>query len=125
MEQLPLAQQRPVLESQLQREDKALQISGCREYPVPLSKAGAGENSVLACRRCAVDEIFCQDKELWEQEGKLHSIRERKKDVDRIFIEILQRQKPEAVTAQRECSQRPQSVVGQMESPRLGKAGSL
>ena len=90
-----------------------------------LPKAGEGENCVLACRRCALDEIFCQDKELWEQEGKLHSTSEHKKNVDGIFIEILQGQNPELVTAQREGSQRPWSVVGQLESPRLGKAGSL
>lgn len=113
MEQLPLAQRRPLLKSQLQWEDKALEISGCRQYPVSLSKAGAGENSVLACRRCAVDEeIFRQYEELWEQEGKLHSIREHKKDVDGIFIEILQRKKPEPVTAQREDSQRLWSLRG-------------
>lgn len=33
---------------------------------VPLPKAGAGENSVLAWRRCVQDEeIICQDMELW------------------------------------------------------------
>lgn len=59
-----------------------------------LLKAGAGENSVLVCRRCGLDEeILCQEKELWEQEGKLHSIREHTRDVDSIFIGILQRHK--------------------------------
>lgn len=67
-----------------------------------LLKAGAGENSVLVCRRCGLhEEILFQEKELWEQEGKLHSIRECKKDVDSIFIGILQRQEHEPVTAQR------------------------
>lgn len=60
-----------------------------------------------------------------DQEGKLHNIREHKKDVDSIFVEIMWRQEPEPVTAQRGGSQRAWSVVGQMESPRLGRAGSL
>jgi len=46
---------------------------------VPLSKAGAGENGVLACRRALGKEMFCQGKELWEKENKLYSIREHKK----------------------------------------------
>lgn len=37
------------------------------------------EKSVLACTRCALNgEVFCQDKELWEQGYKLHSSRENK-----------------------------------------------
>lgn len=50
---------------ELQKEDAALQVSGCRECLGPLAEVGAAGGGLLARRRCAIVENLChQLKEL-------------------------------------------------------------
>lgn len=56
---------RTLTQTELQKEDAALQISNCRECLVPLPEAGAAEVGCLTCRRCVlVEDLHHQIKEL-------------------------------------------------------------
>lgn len=71
---------------ELQKEDAALQVWGCRECLWPLAKSGAAGVSFLGHRRCAVIKDLChQVKELQEEVSSLHSIRDNEKEIDQIF----------------------------------------
>lgn len=68
------------LKTELQKEDTALQVSGCREYLGLLTESGA--HGFLACQRCAVfQELYHQAKELQEEVSRLSSIREDEKHI--------------------------------------------
>ena len=84
---------------ELQKENAALQVRGCRECLWPLAKAGAAGDGFRAHRRCAVIKDLChQVKELQEEVSSLHSIRDNEKEIDQIFSNALQLQEPRLPT---------------------------
>lgn len=76
---------------ELQKEDTALQVQGCRECLWPLAKAGASRDGFLARGRCAVIKDLCHHiKELQQEVSSLHSIRDNEKEIDQVFSNTLQ-----------------------------------
>jgi len=49
----------------------------------------------------AGDVLFWWVKELWEEVSRLHSTKDDEKEIDRLFTEMLQRQAPEPLYAQK------------------------
>lgn len=79
--------------------DAASQVPDCRECLGPASEAR--RDAPLSCRRCAVlEDLCCQVKELQEEVSRLCSTREDEREVERIFSETQQLEKPQTPSAE-------------------------
>lgn len=71
-------------QAELQPEDAALQVPGCRECLGPLSEVR--RDGPPLCRRCAIlQELCCQVKSLWEQVNVSCCIKEYEWGIDRLL----------------------------------------